>query len=152
MCGGPVRHAIGADGSLDIKPIVVRSFSCALCPQPRSASTLSFELFTSRQTLGALNVYADAPEAFDEHSVEIGLVYATHAALVWECSRREESFQSALASRDLIGQAKEILMQQFDIDAVHAFEQLKRLSQESNTALVDIAHRVVKLRGMVLDP
>lgn len=114
-------------------------------------SILSFEMFTSSQTLGALNVYADRKYAFDDHSVEIGLVYATHAALLWDSVRREQSFQSALATRDLIGQAKGMLMQQYDVDAVRAFELLKRISQESNTALVDIARRVIALRGRTLD-
>ena len=114
-------------------------------------SILSFELFTSDQTLGALNVYAEAPGAFDHEAVDLGIVFATHAALVWDSVRREGSFQSALASRDIIGQAKGILMQQFDVDAVRAFELLKRLSQESNTPLVDIACRVVELRKTIPD-
>lgn len=110
-------------------------------------SILAFELFTSDQTFGALNVYADAPHAFDAEALEIGIVFATHAALVWDSVRRENSFQSALASRDLIGQAKGMLMQQFNVDAVRAFQLLKRVSQESNTQLVDIARRVVEQRS-----
>ena len=113
-------------------------------------SILAFELFTSNQTLGALNVYADAPRAFDAEAVEIGIVFATHAALVWDSVRREHSFQSALASRDLIGQAKGMLMLQFNVDAVRAFQLLKRLSQETNTPLVDIARRVVGRRNAPL--
>lgn len=107
-------------------------------------SILAFELFTSRQRLGALNVYADAPRAFDSDSVDVGVVFATHAALAWDSARREENFRSALMSRDVIGQAKGILMERFRIDAVSAFELLKKLSQESNTALAEVAHRVTE--------
>ena len=83
-------------------------------------SILSFELFTSSQSLGALNVHADAPYAFDDEAMDIGIVFAAHAALVWDSVRREHTFQSALASRDIIGQAKGILMEQFGIDAMRA--------------------------------
>lgn len=107
-------------------------------------SILCFELFTSHQRLGALNVYADAPNAFDSDSVDVGVVFATHAALAWDSARREENFRSALMSRDVIGQAKGILMERFHIDAVRAFELLKKLSQESNTALAEVARRVTE--------
>ncbi len=42
--------------------------------------------------MGALNFYADRVAAFDDEAVEIGLIYATHAALVWQLVRRDESF------------------------------------------------------------
>lgn len=54
---------------------------------------------------------------------------------------------SALATRDVIGQAKGILMARFNIDAVQAFELLKRLSQERNTKLIDVAHQITRLRN-----
>jgi AmiR/NasT family two-component response regulator len=63
--------------------------------------------------------------------------------LAWHLGLRDREFRRALASRDVIGQAKGILMERFGIDAVRAFELLKRLSQESNTAVVDIAERLV---------
>jgi AmiR/NasT family two-component response regulator len=52
-------------------------------------------------------------------------------------------FRSALASRDVIGQAKGMIMERFSIDAVHAFELLKKLSQQSNTRIVEIASNLV---------
>lgn len=105
-------------------------------------SILSFRLFTSDETIGALNLFAERPHAFDEQAEEIGYVLATHAALAWDTVRRECQFRSALASRDLIGQAKGILMARFNIDAIQAFELLKHVSKESNTRLVDIAHEL----------
>ncbi|WP_310786999.1 ANTAR domain-containing protein [Mycobacterium sp. Z3061] len=36
-------------------------------------------------------------------------------------------------------------MARFNIDAVQAFELLKRLSQERNTKLIDAAHQVTSL-------
>ncbi|OHV04258.1 GAF and ANTAR domain-containing protein [Mycobacterium talmoniae] len=106
-------------------------------------STLAFQLFASDGTSGALNFHAEQPHAFDDDAVELGLVLATHVALVWHMVRRDEQFRSALASRDIIGQAKGMIMERFGIDAVQAFELLKRLSQNSNTPLIDIARRLV---------
>ncbi len=109
-------------------------------------SVLSFPLFSSCRTIGALNIYADAANAFDDESEEIGYVLAAHTAMAWDNARREGQFQNALATRDVIGQAKGILMARFDIGAAEAFEMLKRLSQENNMKLVDVARRVSELR------
>jgi ANTAR domain/GAF domain len=110
-------------------------------------SILAFQLFADNRTMGALNFYAEEPRAFDAAAVEMGLLYATHTALAWNLLRRDEQYRSALASRDVIGQAKGILMERFSVDAVQAFDLLRRLSQQSNTALVDVAHRVVDNSG-----
>lgn len=106
-------------------------------------SIMAFQLYADHQTMGALNFYAERPYAFDADAVEAGLIVATHAALAWNLLRRDQQFRSALASRDIIGQAKGMLMERFKIDAVQAFEVLKRLSQNSNTPLVDVAHDIV---------
>ena len=57
--------------------------------------------------------------------------------------RRQDQFRSALASRDTIGQAKGVIMERFNLDAVEAFELLTRLSQRSNTKLIDIAKALI---------
>ncbi|ORB74347.1 GAF and ANTAR domain-containing protein [Mycobacterium scrofulaceum] len=106
-------------------------------------SILSFELFVDRGGMAALNFYADTPHAFPDDSVELGAVYATHIALAWSMLRRQDQFRSALASRDMIGQAKGIVMERFGLDAVEAFELLTRLSQQSNTRLIDIAKSLI---------
>lgn len=69
--------------------------------------------------------------------------HATHIALAWSMMRRQDQFRSALASRDIIGQAKGVIMERFDLDAVEAFELLTRLSQQSNTRVVDIAAALI---------
>ncbi|MDP9167244.1 MAG: ANTAR domain-containing protein, partial [Actinomycetota bacterium] len=53
--------------------------------------------------------------------------------------RQDEQLQAALSTRDRIGQAKGMIMERFDIDDLRAFDMLRRLSQDSNTPLVDIA-------------
>ena len=106
-------------------------------------SVISFQLFADHHEMGALNFYAEQPHAFDEEAAEMGLILATHTALAWNLVRRDEQFRSALASRDIIGQAKGMIMERFKIDAVQAFELLKRLSQSSNTPLAAVARQLV---------
>lgn len=107
-------------------------------------SILSFPLIGDNQTAGALNFYAERADAFDDESAEMGLFFATHTALAWNILRRDGQFRSALASRDIIGQAKGRLMERFRIDAVSAFQLIKRLSQGSNTPVAEIARRMVE--------
>lgn len=109
-------------------------------------SSVSFRLFTHQGTLGALNLFSDTANAFDDESREVGRVFATHAALAVFRTRQQGDFRSALASRDLIGQAKGVIMERFGIDAVEAFALLRRLSQDGNTPLTEVARRLVETR------
>ena len=52
----------------------------------------------------------------------------THAAVALSAVNTRQQIDSALASRDHIGQAKGILMERFGIDAIRAFELLTKLS------------------------
>ena len=107
-------------------------------------SGLSFKLYTSKNNAGALNLFAFEPNVFDSQSEAVGSVLAAHAAAAILASRQGEQLESALTSRDLIGQAKGIIMERFKVDAVRAFELLRELSQSSNTKLVDVARQVVE--------
>jgi GAF domain-containing protein len=110
-------------------------------------SGLSIKLYTADRTAGALNLFAFKPNAFDATDETTGVVLAAHAAAAILASRQGEQLESALSTRDRIGQAKGIIMERFGIDDVQAFEMLRRLSQDGNTRLVDIAQRVIDTRG-----
>jgi GAF domain-containing protein len=110
-------------------------------------SGVSFKLYTANRTAGALNLFAFKPNAFDGEAETIGTVLASHAAAAILASREGEELQSALSTRDRIGQAKGIIMERYNVDDVRAFEILRRLSQDSNTRLAEIAQRVIETRG-----
>ncbi len=110
-------------------------------------SNLSFRLYGSTQTAGALNVFGSKPNVFTSESEAIGLVLASHAAAAILASRHGQQLESAMASRDTIGQAKGIIMERFDVDAVRAFDLLRQLSQTDNIPLAVIAQRVIDTRG-----
>jgi GAF domain-containing protein len=109
-------------------------------------SSISFKLYTGDRTAGALNVFSRRPNSFDADCEVIGSILAAHAAAAILASRDSQQLQAALLSRDLIGQAKGILMERFDVDAVGAFEMLRKLSQQMNVRLAEIAQRVVDTR------
>ncbi|QSE86862.1 GAF and ANTAR domain-containing protein (plasmid) [Rhodococcus koreensis] len=108
-------------------------------------SIVSFRLYTHTATTGALNVLATTAHAFDDESIVIGEVLAAHAAIAITAGRRESQFRSALVSRDLIGQAKGMLMERFSVCADQAFQILVTLSQDSNTPVATVAERLVHL-------
>lgn len=110
-------------------------------------SSLSFKLYTSSQTAGALNLFATRAGAFDGNSETMGMVLAAHAAAAILASRHTEQLQSALTTRDRIGQAKGIIMERYNVSDVAAFDMLRRLSQDGNVKLADLAQRVIDTRG-----
>jgi hypothetical protein len=104
---------------------------------------LSYQLFTNRGGAGALNLFSRTVGAIDTEGEAIGAMLATHAAGVMMVVNRRQEFQSALATRDVIGQAKGIMMNQFSIDAVRAFELMVRQSQDTNIPVRVIAQQIV---------
>lgn len=110
-------------------------------------SGLSIKLYTADRTAGALNLFGFQPRAWDAEAETIGTVLAAHAAAALMAGRRAEQLTSALTTRDRIGQAKGIIMERYQVDDVQAFEMLRRLSQDSNTKLIDIAQQVIDTRG-----
>jgi GAF domain-containing protein len=103
------------------------------------ASMLSFQLYVRDDNFGALNLYASEPHAFSDDSVHLGALLATHAALALASTRTESNLRTALQSRDMIGQAKGILMERFKIDQGAAFELLVAVSQHTHRKLREIA-------------
>jgi GAF domain-containing protein len=110
-------------------------------------SGLSVKLYTADRTAGALNLFAFKPNSFDAEDETIATVLAAHAAAAILASRHGEQLQSALSTRDRIGQAKGIIMERYGVDDIAAFEMLKRLSQDSNTRLADLAQQVIDTRS-----
>jgi len=102
-------------------------------------SMLSIQLFVEGDKLGALNLYGDEVNVFDEESEQIALLVAAHAAIAFSDAKEIEQLTQALDTRDLIGQAKGILMERFKITPQQAFLVLTKASSESNIKLRDVA-------------
>ncbi|WP_346621285.1 GAF and ANTAR domain-containing protein [Blastococcus montanus] len=107
-----------------------------------AGSMMCFQLFVEGDTLGAMNLYSGAPGAFDEECQEIGRMFAGHAAVALAGAEHEQNLRRGMTTRDVIGQAKGILMERHRITADQAFGVLARASQELNRKLADIAAEV----------
>ena len=150
------KHGTGPCLDAATKELVVRTddfeheqrwaeYSQAVC-QLGVRSSLSFKLYTGDRTAGALNVFSRRPHAFSSESEAVGSVLAAHAAVAIMASKEGEQLQSAVASRDVIGQAKGIIMERFNVDAVRSFEMLRQLSQEMNVRLTEVAQKIIDTR------
>ena len=99
-------------------------------------------LWVDDRRMGSLSLYAERPRAFDDTSKRLADLYATHAAVALLEAQRTDQLQRALASRDVIGQAKGVLMAQRRVTADEAFDVLKAASQALNRKLIDVAESV----------
>ncbi|MET0865543.1 MAG: GAF and ANTAR domain-containing protein, partial [Nakamurella sp.] len=109
-------------------------------------AVLAVRITVRNRAWGALTLYSTRSRAFRAEDETIGLLLATCAAVVVARVQTEQQLQAAIVSRDLIGQAKGVLMERFAIDERRAFALLVRLSQDNNRRLIDIADRVVRTR------
>jgi GAF domain-containing protein len=110
-------------------------------------SILSVPLFTHHRSKAALNLYADKPSAFGDEGQLTGLAFASDAEAVLEVGRRDKRYQKALTNRDVIAQAKGILMELFAIDPVTAFSLLAQLSKDHRQPVSAVARGLVSMRS-----
>jgi GAF domain-containing protein len=113
-------------------------------------SITSLPLSVGDTPIGALNLYSDRPGGLPVPEVDRALKFAKAAAVLLanaQALEREETraaqLKEALLTRDLIGQAKGILMEREGVSADAAFDLLRKASQAANVKLRDIAERFV---------
>ncbi|HWC40287.1 MAG TPA: GAF and ANTAR domain-containing protein [Acidimicrobiales bacterium] len=112
-------------------------------------SCYSLPLLAGSETLGALNLYS-LGDSFGQPDEQAGRAFAEQAAVTLANSRAYQrvrdlvdSLSLALESRDVIGQAKGIIMERERCTAEQAFDILRSVSQSRHIKLRDLAQRVV---------
>lgn len=116
-------------------------------------AVLAFGMFpdpsVSLPRLGSLNLYARSPAAFESGDREVGMVLAAHAGVALasssassEAEVRTANLERAMESRDVIGQAKGILMERHKLSPGQAFDTLRDASNRLNTKLADLARQL----------
>jgi transcriptional regulator with GAF, ATPase, and Fis domain len=90
-----------------------------------------------------LTLFGSQPGAFGRGSAAIAAMLADHAAIALFTAERERRFRTALATRDIIGQAKGMLMERFDVDSARAFAMLKTISQQTSTPVRQLATSLI---------
>lgn len=115
---------------------ILRLRSCgptSFVAPPTWASGRCFRFsFVESDNLGALNMYSTAPDAFTEDDETVGLLRAAHTGIAMQGSRTESNLCAAIVSRDVVGQAKGILMERYKMDHLAAFLLLAKASQHTN--------------------
>lgn len=115
-------------------------------------SVLSTPLSVKDHVFGGLNIYSDHRAKFDDDDDrEKAALMARQASIVLASAMAFAGAQSlndqlrdALETRDLIGQAKGILMERQHVGADKAFDILRRSSQRANNKLREIALELVR--------
>jgi GAF domain-containing protein len=107
-------------------------------------SLLCVPLWVDERCLGTLSLYADHADAFGDHDERVAGLFATLAALALAGAQRTDQLSTALANRDVIGQAKGILMERQRITADVAFAHLAQVSQAENIKLTAVCRHLVE--------
>jgi GAF domain-containing protein len=146
---GPCFDAVTLEGSVQHIPDLREAGDSWPRYAPRAVelglrSAMGFRLFDRHNTLGALNVYSYRPNAFTHQDEHVGWLLASHAAVAFAHARTEDQLQTALQSRDEIGQAIGIVRERFNLGQDQAFAVLKRTSQDLNIKLREIAEKIIR--------
>jgi GAF domain-containing protein len=120
--------------------------SAAVLAQTPVRGMLAVPLVNDGKRAGALNLFADRPDAFTEESTEAAVILAAFASVA--ISKAQESARAAqlaegMATNREIGAAVGILMATHRISADEAFDLLSKSSQRLNRKLRDIAGGIV---------
>lgn len=102
------------------------------------------------RTTGCLNLYSMSVDSLEGSALESARLLARQASIVlanasalMSAELANQHLQEALVSRDVIGQAKGVLMARRGLDADQAFDVLRRRSQHEGRKLRDIAAEVL---------
>ena len=113
-------------------------------------SVLSVPLVAGESAVGAMKVYSRQPGAYDDRAQHLLELFARQAAILLsntltlaDAQEAHRNVTAALEYRDIIGQAKGILIAQGAPHADAAFAMLVSASQRSNMRLHDVARQLV---------
>ncbi len=95
---------------------------------------LSTPMVLGKRALGSLTLIATTG-SFDEEAGSLARIFAAHASIALSGVLQHHSLLAALSSRDVIGQAKGILMERFRMTPDVAFAALVKASADNNLKL-----------------
>lgn len=113
-------------------------------------SVMSIPMIARHQGVGAINFYSSTPGAFSQEDVELGIAFATQAALLlvasqshWDAQLLDDSLAATMASAATVEQAKGILMRTEGSSPDEASELLLAASERDGRTLGEIAGEIV---------
>jgi hypothetical protein len=113
-------------------------------------SALSLPLMLSGEAIGAITGYAHGKDAFDEHAVRLGELFAKPAAVAVHNARTlvhalalTTQLRTVLSTRPVIDQAIGVIRARSGRSTGEAFTQLRAISRAEHRKLADVAQRIV---------
>ena len=116
-------------------------------------SLLCTPITVTGERAGVLTLIGDAIDFDDagEDTAMLARVFAAHAGIAMTGERRAHDATAALSTRDVIGQAKGIVMERLGVTADAAFAMLVKASADTNTKLRTVCDSLC-LTGMLRPP
>lgn len=105
-------------------------------------TVLAVRMAWERKTLGVMTLGCDTRQGLPPETVVLATAFAAHAAATVALARKAEQLELAMVTRQEIGQAVGILMERYGLTADAAFAYLRRLSQNGNVKLRDVADQL----------
>jgi transcriptional regulator with GAF, ATPase, and Fis domain len=107
-------------------------------------SMMCTSLVAQNRIYGSLSLASARPHAFDEESQALATVFAANATIALAGQEWHRNMTTALTSRDVIGQAKGILMERYRLTPDAAFALLVKASQHTHTKLRTISEELCR--------
>lgn len=112
-------------------------------------SVLAYRLLleVEQAAIASLNVYSTRVDAFDEESLHLGVVLATHGSLLLSAVIARDAaadLAGALQGNREVGVAMGVLMYRHRLDREQAFAVLRLASQESGRTVAEVATEVAE--------
>lgn len=153
---GPLLEAIAGERTLTADlGYDERWPALARVHEGRGRAVMAYGLRVADQDAGAMTVYSERSGRFTDRAAATAEFLAGQATVALARSfervtyeAQAQAWQSALSSRDAIGQAKGMLMVQRSISADEAFDVLRETSQRLNQKVRDIAVHLVEYRQL----
>ncbi len=150
---GPCHHAMtsGRSTSIDLEAEPGRYPGFGEVARQRfMTAVLSVPLTVREDTIGALNFYSSSVRQFRDEDSSLAALFARQASIMlangidYAPSRTlNETLREALATREIIGEAKGIVMARAHCSPDEAFDQLRQISQRENRKLRVVAEELV---------
>jgi transcriptional regulator with GAF, ATPase, and Fis domain len=153
---GPCLDAI-EDEAPQVEPDLTTSTSWPRLAPRVTAETpvrgaMGFRILVDHRKVGALNLFSDTADRFDTVSAERAIILAAFASVALNAATSGENadtLRQGLQSNREIGRAVGMLMLLKDVTEEEAFSMLRRLSQEMNIKVAEVARAVVEERGQL---
>jgi len=120
------------------------------CRAEGMRSLLALPLLSGEECVGAINLYAWAPNAFGDFDAALVRMAAARCAdaivavsTLDGVRRLAGQLEQAMASRAVIEQAKGVIMAMRGVPEHEAFEVLRKTSQDRNVKVRELAHQII---------